>query len=204
MPTTALGLVYPASTDNVQVWTHIQTLATGVDTLITADRARLTTLEGRHVGTKYATGGTLCTSAAAETAMTAWTGGDATVPFTNGYIYRLDLSVGAHDSGTAGTGGTVIARVRRTVNDTASAILGHWQAATDGGGAVKWHSLWSYVKNASGADISASLGLTVTKSVGGSSSLYGDTSGLPAILTVTRIGPTASFAALAAIAWAIT
>jgi hypothetical protein len=35
MPTTPLGLVYPASGEHTRVWEHLQTLATGVDTLLT-------------------------------------------------------------------------------------------------------------------------------------------------------------------------
>jgi hypothetical protein len=204
MPTTALGLHYPASTDNVQLWTHLQTLATDVDTAITADRARLTALEGQLVGTKYATGGTLATSSGTEVAMTAWTGGDATVTFTNGYLYRLNLSIGAADGGTAGTGGTVTVRVRRTVNSTAAATLLQKQAQTSGAGAVKTHDLVSYAKNASGGDIAASLGLTVQQLVGSNGLIYGDGSGLAAVLTVSRIGLSSAYASLATIAWAIT
>jgi hypothetical protein len=49
MPTTPLGLVYPASTDNVQLWTHLQLLAESVDTAVTADRARLAAIEGNLI-----------------------------------------------------------------------------------------------------------------------------------------------------------
>lgn len=49
MPDTSLGITYPASTDSVQIWTHLQTLADDVNTLITADRARLTAIEASLV-----------------------------------------------------------------------------------------------------------------------------------------------------------
>lgn len=159
------------------------------------------------VGAKYATGGTLATSSSTEVAMTAWTGGDATINFVNNYLYRVELSIGAADSGaTGGVGGTAAVRVRRTVNSTSAAVCGLWQLATAGGGAVKSATAVSYVKNVSGADIAASLGLTVTKSVGGDALIYGDAAGLPGILTVARLGPVAEYASLtaAAIAWAIT
>jgi hypothetical protein len=155
------------------------------------------------VGTKYATGGTLATGVGAEAAMTAWTGGDSTVTFVNGYIYELALSVGAADSGTAGTGGAALVRVRRTVNSTSAAVLMTKQAMTSGGGAVKCHDFRAYVKNASGADIAASLGLTVQNLVGGNGVIYGDAT-LPVILNVYRIGPTADYSSLGNIANAIT
>lgn len=157
------------------------------------------------VGAKYSTGGTLCTSTggASEVAMTAWTGGDATITFTNGFLYEVRLSVGAYDAGTAGVGGTVVAKCRRTVNSTSAAIVGQWQLPTAGGTAVKSATATSLVKNASGADISASMGLTVTQLVGGNGSLYGDAS-LPAYLTVWLLGTSAVLTAEAAMAWAIT
>lgn len=157
------------------------------------------------VCTKFTGAGTLVTSTGAETAMTTWDGSsDATAPFIDLYIYRLDLDVGAFDAGVAGTGGSVLARVRRTVNSTAAAEIGKWQAATSGGTHVKSHHLVSYVKNASGGTINASLGLTVDLLVGGNASLYGDGSGLPCILTVTRLGLSADHPGLSAVAWSIT
>lgn len=155
------------------------------------------------VGAKYATGGTLCSSASAETAMSAWTGGDSTITFLNGMVYEVRLSVGAYDGGTAGTGGAVLAKCRRTVNNTSAAQLGQWQFMTSGGGAVKSAVGTSLVKNSSGADISASMGLTVTQLVGSSANLYGDSS-LPAYLTVWLLGTTGTLTAEAAMAWAIT
>lgn len=157
----------------------------------------------RLMGTKYATGGTLATGAGSEAAMSAWTGGDSTVTFVNGYLYELALSIGAADSGTAGTGGTAIVRVRRTVNSTSAAILMQKQAPTAGGGAVKNQDFRSYVKNASGSDIAASLGLTVQNLVGGNGIIYGDST-LPAVLNVYRIGLTADYSSLGNIASAIT
>jgi len=157
------------------------------------------------VCTKFTEAGTLATSAAAETAMTTWDGSsDATAPFLDLYIYRLDLSIGAYDAGVAGTGGSVLVRVRRTVNSTAAAEIGQWQPATDGGGAVKSHHLVSWVKNASGGNINASLGLTVELLVGGAGSIYGNGAGLPCILTVTRLGLSADHPGLSAVAWSVT
>lgn len=178
--------------------------AADTDTLYRYSGSAYVPFGHRVVGSKYQTSGTFATSTSTEVAMASWTGGDATITFTNGYIYRVELTVGAHDAGTAGTGGSVIAKVRKTVNDTSSATLGQWQLATDGGGAVKTHTVASYVKNASGADIAASMGITVTKLVGGNGSLYGDASGLTCLLVVTRLGLTTDHSGISSVVWAIT
>lgn len=177
--------------------------AADVDTLYRYNGSAYVPAIPKSVGAKYATGGTLATGAGSESAMTAWTGGDSTVNFQNGYLYELALSIGAADSGTAGTGGTAIVRVRRTVNSTSAAILMQKQAMTSGAGAVKNYDFRSYVKNASGSDIAASLGLTVQNLVGGNGVIYGDSS-LPAVLNVYRIGLTADYSSLGNIASAIT
>lgn len=179
---------------------------TDADELTMWDGTQWVTPGPRIVGTKYATGGTLATSAAAETAMTAWTGGDATVDFLNLHLYRLDLEIGATDAGAAGVAGIVIIKIRRTVNSTAAAILGQFQAVTGGNNAVASKHFASYVYNASGATVSASLGLTVTKSIGGDAKIYGDATGLPCILTVTHLGLSTNWSSLstATVGWPIT
>lgn len=124
--------------------------------------------------------------------MSAWTGGvDTTFTFTDGYLYKLEIVGGSANTDSAGTTGMNIIRVRKGVNTTSGQQLLQTVTFTRGGSNVISFAAHSYVKNASGADITTALGVTVARSIGaGNSLVYGD-SNIPLIVTVTRLGRTA-------------
>lgn len=140
----------------------------------------------------YTTNGTMATATSTtEVAMTAWTGGvDTSFVFTNGYLYQLEITGGVANSDAAGVTALTAIRVRKGVNTTSGQQLLYTTVLSRGGSNVSTFTNCGYVKNASGADITTSLGLTVARVVGAASHLlYGDAS-IPLIVTVTRLGLT--------------
>ena len=94
--------------------------------------------------------------------MSAWTGGvDTTFTFTDGYLYKLEIVGGSANTDSAGTTGMNIIRVRKGVNTTSGQQLLQTVTFTRGGSNVISFAAHSYVKNASGADITTALGVTV-------------------------------------------
>ena len=125
--------------------------------------------------------------------MSAWTGGvDTTFTFTDGYLYKLEIVGGSgNKDATATDTATTIVRVRKGVNTTSGQQLLQVVTFNRGNSAVTSFAGHGYVKNASGADITTSLGVTVARNVGTSDAIvYGD-SNIPLIVTVTRLGRTA-------------
>lgn len=97
MPTTTLGLVYPASTDNVQLWTHLQTLAESVDTLVAAGRAAEYQLIGERLQTAI-----ISSTSAGGHVETFGATGMITATLTAGAKYKVTYSGAA--LGAAGDG----------------------------------------------------------------------------------------------------
>jgi len=107
------------------------------------------------------------TSSGAEVALTSWSAGPATVTFINQHMYELRLLHSAYNTGTANAFFDNKVRVRKTVNSTSAQELGSWRVAAGGGTSpITSHTSVGYAWNVSGADISASLGLTCEKMTG--------------------------------------
>jgi hypothetical protein len=168
---------------------------------------RITALEalipGKHF---YTVAGTVATSvAAAEAAIVSWNASsDASITWRNGYIYLVMFNTGHYDS--AGSIHVSTIRIRKSVNSTAAQELIFRRAVEVAGvGAnVSTFCDFGYVKNASGADIVSTPGMTIQRVVGAANvSLYGDASELCGI-SVFCLGLSANFAGLAARATAIT
>jgi hypothetical protein len=114
---------------------------------------------------KYYTGD--ITSTGTEVAMVAWTGGDSSVTFVAGHLYRIELHHNAWNKGTAGYFADHLVKVRRDVNSTSALQLGSWRVCAGGGSSpIVNHLSKCYVHNA-GSDVTVGLGLTVTKMTGG-------------------------------------
>jgi hypothetical protein len=123
MPTTTLGITYPASTDNVQLWTHLQQLAEDADGLIGDDRDRLDVLE--------------------DPGLTALTLQNGWVSWGSGFLAPSYTKVGSlvKLNGLAG-GGAKTSNVIATLPSgyRPSAVLMFATAATDAFGAVTVNS----------------------------------------------------------------
>lgn len=151
------------------------------------------------VGTKFHTN--TFTWVTAETAMAAWhASSDANVTFGDGKLYEVKYSAGY--SYSAGFASNTTIRLRKAVNSVAGTPYWTWQLSLAN---TTRHDivLRGILKNASGADISTSLGLTGQSIDGGNHILIGDAT-TPAILTVSYIGMSADYPALAAAATSIT
>lgn len=145
----------------------------------------------------YTTNGTMATSvAAAEAAMAAWTGGSNTsFTFTNLYTYRVEITGGVLNTDAAGTTAESIVRIRKGVGSTAGQQLLYTKRMSRGGSDVETFVNHGYIKNASGADITTSLGVTIQRATGAANvSLFGDAN-IPLSVTVTRMGLTADLGA---------
>lgn len=153
----------------------------------------------------YTTNGTMATSTVigTEVAMTAWTGGASpTFIFKTGWVHELFIHGAAADAGSAGSAGQVAVRVRKGLNTTSGQQLGYMTVPTVGASKVISVTNVRYVKNASGADISTQLGLTVDRQQGGNAIIYGD-SNIPLMVSMRPIGLITQLANFAAIAVSI-
>lgn len=153
----------------------------------------------------YTTNGTMATSTGVgtEVAMTAWTGGASpTHVFKAGWVHELNIQGAGADAGTALQAGRIIIKVRKGVNTTSGQQLASLSMATVGNSQVISTSATRFVKNATGADISTQLGMTVTKNQGGNAILYGDAD-FPLMVTMRPIGLITELTNLAAIAVSI-
>lgn len=85
----------------------------------------------------YTTNGVMASSSGSEVAMTAWTGGASpTFVFKAGWVHELSIQGAVDDSGTGGTAGRIIARVRKGLNTTSGQQLALIYAISRGGGIV--------------------------------------------------------------------
>lgn len=156
----------------------------------------------------YTTNGTMATSTnasgGAETAMTAWTGGvNTSFVFKNLYTFEVKITGGVFNTDAAGTTATSAIRVRKGVNTTSGQQLLYTKRISRGGSDVETFVNFGYVKNASGADITTALGVTIQRISGAANnSLYGDAN-IPLIVTVTRLGLTADLTGLPGVAVSI-
>jgi len=167
-------------------------------------QTRVTSLETGNVPqVAYTTNGTMATSTGAEAAMTAWTGGASpTFTFKAGWVHELNMQGAGADLGTAGVAGRIRIRVRKGLNTTSGQQLGFLYLGTVGNGNVVSTTAVRYVKNATAADISSQLGMTVEKLLGGNAVLYGDTD-VPLMVTMRPIGLISQLTNFAAVAVSI-
>lgn len=158
------------------------------------NKLRVTDLNSLNKETKasYTTQGGLASSTGAEAAMASWSpasnGIDTPFTFLSGYLYRVDVTGGVTNSDAMGTIGLSTVRVRKGVNTTSGQQLLYSVLGSFGGGSVVTFSIWGFVKNATGADITSSLGVTIVRSAGaGTNTVWGDAN-YRFVLAVTRIG----------------
>jgi len=123
----------------------------------------------------YYTGGTGATSAGAtEAALPAWTAANS-VRIQDAHFYSFHCHGGVFSSVNA-FGELCLIRVRKTVNSTASQVLGLHKQLIYSNASVGTFDFTFYVKNATGADIDITPGITIARSAGtGNHSIYGDT-----------------------------
>lgn len=172
------------------------------------DLATKNYVDSRAVATFYSVAGTLVTtSGTTEIAVGSWNASSsATMTWKAGRLYRVLCRAGVFES--ASTVNVATVRIRKTVNSTAALQLLFFRAAIPAGVGTNVPEplglFGGYVKNATGADISAVPGMTIQKVVGtGNVSLYGDTS-VQCFITIEDVGLVSANAPLAAIATAIT
>jgi hypothetical protein len=141
---------------------------------------------GQRGGDLY-TGGAGPGSAGAEAALAAWTVSDP-VTFVAGRLYRILVQGGIFDN--VGTAHMANIRIRKGVNTVVGQQLCFFRAVQPAGyGAfVGEFSRVGYIANAAGADVTATLGITIERVVGGGTvSLYGDAT-IPLTIDVQDIG----------------
>lgn len=148
--------------------------------------ANTTIRHGRGtLAVEYYTGGTGATSAGAtEAALAAWTGSEA-VRIQDGHFYSFHCRGGVFSSVSA-FGELAEVKVRKTVNSTATQVLGDHRQLVFGNSAVTSFNFTFYVQNATGADIDITPGITIRRAAGtGNHSIYGDnTTPLPLMIRV--------------------
>lgn len=177
-----------SSTYNTQplVWQYRNgnvALATSADLVISSATPSLSSSDFTHgrgtVAVQYYTGGTGATSAGAtEAALPAWTSADD-VRIKDGHFYSFHVRGGVFSSVNA-FGELATIRVRKTVNSTASQILGTVKLLVYSNASVTGFDSTFYVKNATGADIDITPGITVARAAGtGNHSLFGDATTFP-------------------------
>lgn len=168
---------------------------------------RVSSLEtGFNPQVSYTTNGTMATSSGAEVAMTAWTGGASpTHVFKAGWVHEVSIQGAVADSNASAVPARANVRVRKGVNTTSGQQLALIYAPTVGNSSsVVSCSAIRYVKNATGADISTQLGMTIQRGTGSSNVvLYGDTD-VPLMITMRPIGLISELTNFAAIAVSIT
>lgn len=136
--------------------------------------------------------GTVQSSSSTETPITAWTTNNATnALFKAGYAYKVECTTRHYNDGASGVGDNTFF-LRKTVNNTSSQLLGSERLnAPSGNSSIVTSTINFYVHNATGADISASLGIGVNKMVGGGNAKMTDTRiAMYVIGTVAGIGAT--------------
>ncbi|HEX8106113.1 MAG TPA: hypothetical protein VF516_00230 [Kofleriaceae bacterium] len=170
-------------------------------------QTRVTALEqGFNPQVSYTTNGVMASSTGAEVAMTAWTGGvSSTFLFKAGWVHEMVIQFGGSDSTAGSSAGRQIARVRKGVNTIVGQQLALMYLSTVGNsGAVTTGSATRYVKNATGADISTQIGMTIQRQTGaGTITLYGDTD-VPLTLAMRPLGLISQLTNFAAVAVSIT
>jgi hypothetical protein len=125
--TTPLGIVYPDSTSHNRIWEHAETLATDVDDLITADRAKRDVVSGTY--TPSITGSVSGT----------WVAGASTI---SGRYLRLgrmvfvwvDITLGASVSISGACDGTLICSLPVTAARVTPAHCGSGFVSRGAGG----------------------------------------------------------------------
>lgn len=157
-------------------------------------------------GASYFTGGAAVTSSGStETAMSTWTSA-TTYTFAPSQVYELELA-GAYYA-SASSEHTGYLRVRKGVNSTAGVQLLQAGISTNSVGSTGLDSFTAtgFVKNATGANVTSALGVTITRSSGAANLVINGDTLIPLVLRVTRLGNTsdANLANLAAIAAPIT
>lgn len=138
----------------------------------------------------YFTGGTAATSSGAtEAAVAAWTNSNSAT-LLNAHSYMIHVSGGAFSSASSTTEQVSIA-IRTAVNSTGAQKVGDCRVNVfQAGASVSSFETIKFVKNATGANLTKTFGLTVKRLTGsGNGSLYGDTSTpLPLVLAVYDLG----------------
>jgi hypothetical protein len=129
-------------------------------------------------GLSYAVDGAMAvTSGAGEVAMASWgaNGVDTSFVFRAGRVYAMEFQGITDTSGALGVSVLSTVRVRKGVNTTAGLELANRLVQSIGGNASCSFQFIEYVKNATGADITTSLGMTIQRATGaGIHTLYGD------------------------------
>lgn len=152
----------------------------------------------------YWTGGVTASSTGLENVMGSWTSGGG-FTFETGMAYRWDLSFGFYTGST--TSNLVDMRLRKGFT-TAGQQLALWRrvviAPAGVAGQVQMHSAHGFIKNTIGADRSAILAVSITRTNGANDvGIYGDAN-YRTILTLERIGSVADNETLANAAVSIT
>lgn len=180
---------------------------TDITNAVNSHETRVSSLETSYnPQVAYTTNGTMATATVVgtEVAMTAWTGGASpTFTFKAGWVHEIFIHGAAADAGTAGSAGQVAVRVRKGVNTTSGQQLGYMTIVTAGASKVISVTNVRYVKNATAADISTQLGLTVDRQQGGNALIYGDAN-IPLMVSMRPIGLISQLTNFASIAVAIT
>lgn len=154
----------------------------------------------------FSTAGTLATTpgGGTETAVVSWgAGSDASVTVKNGRLYRFEVVYGFFDNTNESF--VVTTRVRKGVNTTSGLQIGFFRGSGAANGAAFVFSgiATCYGKNVSGADITFTPGLTVTRTVGtGTVALYGD-SNIECSISVYDVGSTSDSALAGRVASAV-
>lgn len=153
----------------------------------------------------YTTSVTVTSGGATEVAMTAWTGGASpTHVFKAGWVHELSIQGAVADSNAGTAPLRCNVRVRKGLNTTSGQQLALIYALSMGASStVISCSAVRYVKNATGADISTQLGMTIQRGTGaGNGILYGDAD-VPLMVTMRPIGLISELTNFAAVAVSI-
>lgn len=176
MPTTPLGIRYPASTDHTRTWEHWQNLATDVDTLLTKPPTGKASDTNPHTG---------ITAESVSLTVT-------NMAFRAGWAYRASIR-GAIYGSAAG----LLAHFRLRKTNLAGADWGEYGRAETKGASVGT----SFMVNASlillrsaATDLLSSVALVVTPS-SGTINIFASIAS-PRYLLIEPIGPAAAYADL--------
>ncbi|WP_328850252.1 hypothetical protein OG994_16600 [Micromonospora globbae] len=149
MPTTSLGITYPASTGHARMWEHFQALADSVNDLITSGR-----VSGSRIATQLVTGdsGSVTTT---ETSI-----GSITAPLVAGRIYRIRYVTRV---GTTASGDRAFVRIREDTVSGSELVGDSWYLVNPGAAGTPCSMEGEYTAPATG---NKTFHLTLQRDVG--------------------------------------
>src|SRR5690348_5374509 len=134
-------------------------------------------------------GGGATSSGATEAALAAWTGSESSL-LRNGHTYAVHAKGGCFSTASSTTERVGVI-IRTAVNSTVAQKIAEFGVnVTNLGSNVSSFEMTTFIKNASGADLTKTFGMCSRRAIGtGNSNLYGDTVNfLPLVLTVYDLG----------------